>query len=249
MFPVWAVERGEALSFALVAVVLLLSSRIIARAMGVAPRLVDDQIFWGILVFVISGRLAHMALTTPVLLADPMVVIRFTDGLQPLAGATGVLAWSWWRGRLVRAFGEYWAVAACGLVVASIAYDLGCPVREACMGATAPSPWGMPLHGLVEPRLPTPLMDGIVLLVVLAIAVRVDRARQPACLGWTLLAALAAMRLALTPLSAGGFDAPVMAVLAVMVVLSTAMAVRAAHSLPSEGPTASSEAPGAPASD
>lgn len=233
MFPAWVVERGEALSFLLVVVLLMLSARIVARVLGVTSRLVDDQVFWGILIFLIAGRLTHVALTTPALLADPMVVIRFTDGLQPLAGAAGVLAWSWWRGRSRQSFGAHWGVAACGLVIASVAYDLGCPIREACMGTTAPAPWGIPLHGLTEPRLPTPLIEAIVLLLVLAVAVRVYGRWRPARMGWALLAALATTRLMLTPLSAGGADAVVMAILAVTVTVTAVLAWRADEELPS----------------
>jgi hypothetical protein len=226
MFPTWLVERGEAVSFMLVVSVLLLTARVVARALGTRAGLVDDQFWWGALAFIVVGRLVEVAVASPALLLDPMVAIRFVDGLHPLGGAAGALGWLWWRARGDEA-DVRWAAAAVGLVLASVTYSLACPLREACFGATAPAPLGIPLHGLAEPRLPTPLIEAVVLLLILSRAVSLAPRWSHARLGWALLAALAATRLVLTPLSAGGVDVLTMAVLAVATVGAAALALRA----------------------
>jgi len=250
MFPTWLVERGEAVSFILVVAVLMLGARVVARALGVRPGLVDDQFWWGALAFIVVGRLVEVALTSPALLLDPMVAIRFPDGVHPLGGAVGALGWLSWRGWRARGDDDIdarwearWAVAAVGLVLASATYSLACPLREACFGTTAPSPLGIPLHGLAEPRLPTPLIEAVVLLLVLSRGVSLATRWPLAQLGWALFAVLATTRLVLTPLSAGGGDLLTIVLLSVAALASTVMAVRAHRGQRAGGTTSAAALP------
>jgi hypothetical protein len=225
--PVWIVERGEAVSFLVVALVLIVAIWPVARTIGAPARLVEERFWWGGLIFIVAGRLAYVAAATPDLLLDLMVVVRFTDGIEPLAGGAAALVWVAWRVRGTPEAGLAWATTAAGLTLAAAAYALTCPLRGACFGTTAPEPLGFPMHGLVEPRLATPVIEGIALLFILAIAVRLAATWSPARLGWTLLAALAATRLTLMPLTAAGIEAIPALLLAAVVLASTAAAWRA----------------------
>lgn len=225
--PVWIVERGEAVSFLVVALVLIVSIWPVARTIGAPARLVEERFWWGGLIFIVAGRIAYVAAATPDLLLDLMVVVRFTDGIEPLAGGAATLAWVAWRSRGTPEAGLAWVAAAAGLTLAAAAYALACPLRGACFGVTAPEPLGFPMHGLVEPRLATPVIEGIALLLILALAVRLAVTWSPARLGWALLGALATTRLALMPVSAAGIEAIPALVLAATILASTAAAWRA----------------------
>ncbi len=235
--PTWIVERGEAVSFLVVVVVLALSMRPVARAYGLSPRIVEEHYWWGGIAFLIIGRLAFLAEASADLLLDVMVVIRFTDGIAPVIGGTAALAWVLWRGRGTGS-GAPLAVAVTGLILAAAAYGLACPVRGACFGATAPAPLGFPMHGLLESRLATPAIEGIVLLAILAVAVRlIGRWPLPA-LAWGLLSALALVRVAMMPLSAAGVDGPTAVALLLAAIVSGGLAWRALRATSGTAPAA-----------
>jgi len=229
MLPEWWLDRGEVVSFAVVIVVLVLSARVVARALGVSAGVVEDQFWWGGLAFLVAGRLGYVALATPELLLDVVVLIRFADGVDPVVGAAASLGVIAWRGR-----GEGRSelamrglVAVVGLMLASVAYGLACPLREACFGATTSTPWGFPMHGLAEPRFATPLIESVLLLAVLAVMVRYVGRWSMERTGWALLAALVVVRVAMMPISASGVDVAFAFLLLVVAMGSAVLAWRA----------------------
>ena len=229
MFPEWITDRGAAVSFGVVALVLMFAVGPVARVLRVPGALVDEQWWWGGATFLIVARVAAVALAAPSLVLDPLVVVRFTDDLAPIPGVIAALAVTWLRTRRRAEAAAAWCAAVAGLTIAAAAYDLACPLRQGCHGAPGGGPFAFPMHGLTEPRIPTPFIEGVLLLVILAAAVRLLDRWDAGRVGWALLAAVAGTRLALSPISARAFDAPEAAVLAVAVLASTGMAVRGAR--------------------
>jgi len=237
MLPEWWLDRGEVVSFVVVILMLVLSARAVARTLGVSSGVVEDQFWWGGLAFLVMGRLGYVMLATPELLLDVVVLIRFADGVDPVVGAAASLVVIAWRGR-----GEgrpelamRGLVAVVGLMLASVAYGLACPLREACFGATTSTPWGFPMHGLAEPRFATPLIESVVLLAVLAVTVRYVGRLSMERMGWGLLAALAVVRVAMMPISASGVDVAYALVLLVVAVGSGLLAWKAGGGVDVEG--------------
>ncbi|MEI7926028.1 MAG: hypothetical protein WCI61_07590, partial [Chloroflexota bacterium] len=85
------------------------------------------------------------------------------------------------------------------------------------------------MHGLAEPRLATPFIEGIVLLCVLAAALRLLERWDARTTGWALLAMLTATRLLLMPLTAAGVDVLDAAALAITAAVSLALVARGAR--------------------
>ena len=113
-----------------------------------------------------------------------------------------VLAW-----RLRRRGGELWPWAtatAVGLTLVVIGYDLACVLRNACYGATAPAPLGFQMAGLSGTRVATPLVEAAVLLAALSGLLAAAPRLRPAVPALSLVAALALLRAALTPVSVLG---------------------------------------------
>lgn len=229
MFPEWITDRGAAVSFGVVALVLMFAVGPVARALRVPGALVDEQWWWGGAVFLVVARVTAVALAAPSLILDPMVVVRFTDDLAPIPGALAALAVTWLRTRRRAEAAAAWAAAVAGLTIAAAAYGLACPLREACHGAPGGGPFAFPMHGLTEPRFATPFMEGVLLLLVLAAALRLLDRWDVGRVGWALLAGAAGTRLALMPITARGFDAPEAAVLVVAVLAGVGMAARTAR--------------------
>ncbi len=231
MFPEWLVDRGAAASFGVVAVVLLLAAVPVARALRVSSDLVEGQWWWGGAAFIVAARVAAVALAAPRLVLDPMVLVRVTDDLWPLAGALAAVGVTSWRARGLAGIeaGAAWAATVAGLAIAATTYDLVCPLRAGCAGAPSSLPLAFPMHGLAEPRLATPFIEGIVLLCVLAAALRLLERWDARTTGWALLAMLTATRLLLMPLTAAGVDVLEAAVLAVTTAISLALVARGAR--------------------
>ncbi len=246
MFPLWLTDRGAAVSFGVVALMLTLAARPIGRVLGLSSATVEGQFWWGGVLFLVVGRLAHIVVASPALLVDPLVVVRFTDAIAPIPGALVALAFLRWRG--ARAEGAdrdaLWAIAVAGLAIAAAAYDLACPLRASCHGTVSWLPFAFPMNGLVESRLATPVLEGVALLVLLAVAVRLVERWGAGVAGWALLASLAGTRLALMPVSAAAPGVPDAVALAIVTAASVGLAVRAAFA--SVGPL---EPPGASPGD
>ncbi|MGE0229536.1 MAG: hypothetical protein AB7I38_15000 [Dehalococcoidia bacterium] len=201
--------RGEYVSFFLVLALLWAGGGTIAGLVGLPRRLVGDLIFNGVVAFVAVGRLAYLTAEAPRSLFDPLVVIRFQAGIEPLAGAVGVAAVAAWQTRGQDA-ATRWAVvgaASIALAVGTVGYDVTCAVRDACYGAAAPAPFGFEMSGLSEPRLATPLVEATLLMAAGAVLLRIGGRLTVATTGLSLLGALALVRAALTPASALGVEA------------------------------------------
>lgn len=231
MFPEWLTDRGAAVSFGVVALVLMGAIGPVARALRLPSSTVEAQWWWGGIAFLVVARAAAVAAGSPALLLDPMVLVRFTDDLWPVPGAIAALAVSWWRLRgawgSVEA-GAAWAASVAGLAVALAAYDLACPVRG-CQGTPASGPFAFPMDGLTGSRLATPFLEGIVLLVVVAFVLRLLDRWDAATTGWALLALLAGTRLAFMPLTAGGVQVVDAALLVAGVLAAAGFTVRGAR--------------------
>lgn len=231
MFPEWLTDRGAAASFGVVALVLMGAIGPVARALRLPASAVEGQWWWGGIAFLVVARVAAVAAASPGLLLDPMVLVRFTDDLWPVPGALAALAVGWWRLRgawsSVEA-GAAWAASMAGLAVALATYDLACPVRG-CQGTPAPGPFAFPMGGLTEPRLATPFIEGIVLLAVIALALRLLDRWDAATAGWALLALVAGTHLAFMPLTAAGVDVFDAGLLAAGALAGAGMTVRGAR--------------------
>lgn len=225
MISTWLIERGEAASFILVTVALAISARLIARVTGASSRLVEDAYWTGGLLFLVVGRLAFVATNSPGLLTDVAVLIRFTDGLDPLGGAAAALGWSLWRSR-GGANGPLWAASVAGVVLAAAIYDLACPLRSSCYGITATPPLGFSMHGLSESRLPTPVIEGAVLLSLLGITARLLDRWNARRVAWALLASLIVTRLAILPLTVQGLSLVDALLLAIAALAAVGFALR-----------------------
>jgi hypothetical protein len=95
---------------------------------------------------------------------------------------------------------------AAGLALAVAAYDLGCPLRDACFGAQAEPPLGFAMSGLADTRLATPAVEGAALLA-LAGALLLGWPRwRPGVAALALIAGVALLRLGFAPLSVLGWS-------------------------------------------
>ncbi|MEZ4552786.1 MAG: hypothetical protein R3B59_02670 [Dehalococcoidia bacterium] len=200
--------RGEYVSFFLVLAMLWASGGTIARLVGLPRRAVGDLTFNGAVAFVAVGRLGYLATEAPRSLLDPLVVIRFQAGIEPLVGAAAVAAVAAWQTRGQDAVAR-WGVAGAasiGLAVATVGYDVTCVVRDACYGAAAPAPFGFEMSGLSEPRIATPLVEATLLMAAGAVLLRIG-GRLTVATAALLLGTLALTRAALTPASALGVEA------------------------------------------
>ena len=225
MLPTWLVDRGEVVSFVLVTLALVLSARVVARVTGSSEGAVEDVYWTGGILFLVVGRLLHLATISPTLLTDLPLLIRFPDGVDPLGGAVAALAWALWRSRGA-SDASLWTAAVAGVAIAAVSYDLSCFAREACYGIPAPAPVGFPMHGLAESRLPTLLIEGALMLAILGLVTqRLDR-WPVARLGWALLASLALVRLAMLPLTVPGVTPVDAILLAVVALAATGLAAR-----------------------
>ena len=200
--------RGEYASIFAAAALFVLAARPVTRLLALPRREVGDLFWNGGVAFVVAGRLAYLALESPQTLLDPIVLIRIQSGIEPLAGVAAVVAVLAWRVR--RRGGALWpwaTAAAVGLTLAVIGYDLACVLRDACYGATAPSPLGFHMAGLGETRVATPLVEAAVLLAVLSAMLAAAPRLRPGIAALSLVAALALLRAALTPASVLGREA------------------------------------------
>ncbi len=199
--------RGEYASMLVVAVLLALAARPVARLLALPRNELGDHFWNGGVAFVVAGRLAYLALESPQTLIDPLVLIRLQGGIEPLAGVAGVAAVLAWRVR--RRGAELWpwaTAAAVGVTLAVIGYDLACVLRDACYGATVSTPLGFQMSGLSEPRVATPLLEAAVMLAILSALLAAAPRFGVRALALSLVAALALLRAALTPASALGLE-------------------------------------------
>ena len=198
--------RGEWISLLIIAVALTASVRPLTRMLEL-PRNEIGDLFWnGSLAFVVVGRLVYVALESPEVLTDPLVLIRIQGGIEPLAGLLGVAAVLAWRTRHDPASKWKWlAAAAGGLAVLAIVYDLSCVARDACYGATAPAPLGFAMSGLSDTRMATPLIEGAALLLAAGVLLSSNLGARRSLIALAGVAAIA--RVAFTPLSVLGPDA------------------------------------------
>lgn len=202
------VVRGEVVSAIFVVAALLAAARPLATLLGLSGTAVSDLYLNGAIAFVGAGRVAFLVLEDRAGLTDPLVAVQIQGGIEPLVGvlAAGVVV-GW---EVARRGGPRWPVvtaASLGLVMATVAYDTSCVVRDACFGAPAPAPLGFRMSGLADTRLATPLLEAAVLLGALsllwAVWFRVSWALRAALP----FAAVALLRTALTPLSVLEWDA------------------------------------------
>jgi prolipoprotein diacylglyceryltransferase len=200
--------RAEYASLGLVALALFLSAGTVATLVGMSRDRVTDLYFGGTIAFLVAGRLWWLIAESPGSLVDPLVLVQVQTGMEPLAGVVGVLGVLGWRVQSHRE--DLWpglAVGAAGFALATITYDAACPLRDACYGAPAPSPWGFRMSGLADTRLATPLIEAAVVMLVLAGVIASWRRLGVKAAALSIMAALALTRAALTPLSVLEWDA------------------------------------------
>ncbi len=200
-------ERGELASLALAALVLWLAAPRAATVLAL-PRERVSSLYWnGALAFVVAGRIGYLLGESPQTLLDPLVAIRVQGGVEPLWGAIAVLAVLAWDALRVPQAGR-WPLAtagAAGLALAVAAYDIGCPLRDACFGARAEPPLGFAMSGLADTRLATPAIEGAVLLAMTGGLLLGWRFWRPGTAALALVAGVALLRLAFAPLSVLGW--------------------------------------------
>ncbi len=199
--------RGEFLSLLVALVVLWAASRHVAALVALPRSRIGSLYVDSVIAFVVVGRIAYLGAESPETLLDPLVAVRVQGGLDPLWGAAATLAVFAWA---ARGAGEaaYWPLAtawAAGLALAVAAYDLSCPLRDACFGARAEPPLGFYMSGLQETRLATPALEGGLLLALLGMLVLGWRRWRTGVAAHALVGGLAIIRLGFSPLSAGGW--------------------------------------------
>lgn len=198
-------ERGELASLGLAAVVLWLATPRVAALLAL-PRERVGSLYWnGALAFVVAGRVGYLLGESPETLLDPLVAIRVQGGIDPLWGAAAALAVLGWeaRGEATR-----WPLAtawAAGLALAVAAYDLGCPLRDACFGAQAEPPLGFAMSGLADTRLATPAVEGAALLALVGALLLGWPRWRPGVAALALVAGVSLLRLVFAPLSVLGW--------------------------------------------
>lgn len=212
-------DRGEAASAIVVVLALIGAGGAVAALLGVPRRRLSDLWWYGGLSFVIVGRLAFVARGDADSLTDPLVVMRVADGVEPLWGAAAALAVGGFiamraaggvsppaaRRALAPAVAPAVTMIAAGLLVSMLAYDLACPLRDACYGRTAPSPLGFRMAALADTRLATSLWEAAALSALLGGLLRSWHELRPGVLAAALLGLLAAVRLVFTPLAVSGW--------------------------------------------
>lgn len=234
--------RGEFVSLVVVLVVLWVAAPRVASLIALPRAPIGSLYSDSVIVFVVSGRVAYLLAESPETLLDPLVAIRVQGGIDPLWGAVATLAVLAWAARRQGA-AAYWPLAtawALGLAIAVAAYDLSCPLRDACYGARAEPPLGFRMSGLADTRLATPALEGALLLALLGALVLTWRRWRAGVAAHVLVGGVALLRLGLAPLSATGWSGWGAEEAALAVVVSAAGAGAAWRQL---GPT-SRPAPG-----
>ena len=199
--------RGEFLSLVVALLVLWAASRRVAALIGLPRAPVGSLYVDSAIAFVVVGRVAYLGAESPGTLLDPLVAVRIQGGLDPLWGAAATLAVFAWA---ARGAGEAarWPLAtawAAGLALAVAAYDLSCPLRDACFGARAGPPLGFHMSGLAETRLATPALEAVLVLALLGTLVLGWERWRAGVAAHAIIGGLAIIRLGLGPLSAGGW--------------------------------------------
>lgn len=200
-------ERGEFASLVLVALVLWLAASRVAVLLALPGGRIGSLYGNGVLAFMVAGRVGYLIAESPETLLDPLVAIRLAGGIDPLWGAAAALVALGWEARGAGSL-AHWPLAtawAAGLAIAVAAYDLGCPLRDACFGAQANPPLGFAMSGLADTRLATPAIEGAVLLALTGALLLGWQIWRPGVVAFALLAAVALLRLAFTPLSVLGW--------------------------------------------
>ena len=227
--------RGEFASLLVVAALLTFAAPRVARLCGGSSRRVGD-LYWNAgVAFVVGGRVGYLAVESPRSLIDPLVAVRIQGGVDPLVGALAAAAVLAWHARRLPLEGRASALSAwgLGLALATIGYDLACPLRDACYGAPAPAPLGFFMSGLADTRVATPLVEAAALLLGLGLLVR-WWPRWSAGGGVVTIGLVAGVRLALVPLAVSGWDGPTLEALALALTVAAAVAgVIVLSSLPS----------------
>ena len=202
-------ERGGLASLGLAAVVLWLATPRVAALLAL-PRERVGSLYWnGAIAFVVVGRVGYLLGESPDTLLDPLVAIRVQGGIDLLWGAAAALAALGWEARGATVEAARWSLAtawAVGLALAVAAYDLGCPLRDACFGAQAEPPLGFAMSGLADTRLATPAVEGAVLLVLVGALLLGWSRWRPGVAALALVAGIALLRLVFAPLSVLGWS-------------------------------------------
>ena len=232
--------RGEYASLVVVGVLLALAAPRVARLTGLAKGAIGDLYWNASLAFVVAGRLAYLATEAPTSLLDPLVIVRIQGGVSPLAGSAAAFAVLVWRLRDESSDARWrWLTAwVAGLFVATVGYDIACPLRDACYGAAAPAPLGFRMSGLADTRIATPLVEAALLLAALGVILTLWPRLRPGQAGLLALSTVAGLRVAFQPLSVTGwpgFTAEVAWFGAVAVLALAAVILRAVRSLRADG--------------
>lgn len=236
--------RGEYASLLVVALLLALAAPHVARLTGLANGAIGDLYWNASLAFVVAGRLAYLATEAPSSLLDPLVIVRIQGGVSPLAGGAAALAVLAWRLRDEGGDARWrWLTAwVVGLSVATVAYDIVCPLRDACYGAAAPAPLGFRMSGLADTRIATPLVEAALLLAALGVLLTLWPRLRPGQAGLFALSAIAGLRVAFQPLSVTGWPGFTVEVAVFGTVAALALAVAILRAVLSSRAVATSSA-------
>ncbi|MBT8058604.1 MAG: prolipoprotein diacylglyceryl transferase [Gammaproteobacteria bacterium] len=122
---------------------------------GWSPQAVGDMLFYGMLGVVIGGRLGYVFFYgLESLLADPMFLVRITDGGMSFhGGLVGVMAAMWWFGR--SSGRDFWQVADFVAPLAPVGLALGRIgnfIGGELWGRISDVPWAMVFANAVQPQ-------------------------------------------------------------------------------------------------
>ncbi len=149
-----------------------------------------------------GARLTYVAPHGRVFASHPLDLVRLTDGLSMpggLIGATVGMAMLARRARLP--FANLADLYGLTLPLGVATYNLGCLVRNDCVGRAAPPPFGIVFAGLYTSRYPVELYAaGVSLLIYAALHSERLRVRVPGSWALFAVAALAVTRLLLDEL-------------------------------------------------
>jgi len=151
---------------------------------GMPPGVLADAQFWAGVGALVLGRLFHLAPQGFLLLRYPLDFLQVNGGLSLYGAMAGALlggAWVLRRARLPLApVADGWALfAPLGISL----YRLSCLGTGTCFGNPGPPPLAVRFPGLVGPRYPSELYEGLLALLLFGLLARLaERGPRPGTL-------------------------------------------------------------------
>ncbi|MCH7483105.1 MAG: prolipoprotein diacylglyceryl transferase [Chloroflexi bacterium] len=182
-----------------------------AARRGVDADALADVTFWVGIGAVVGGRLGHLAPSASAYVSTPLDLLLINTGMN-LYGALGggFLAGVVLTHRRGLGLGVVADLYGLFLPLAIAAVRFGCLIDSSCYGRQAPPPFGILFPGLVQPRLPSDLYEGLLALLLFAALLLLSerRALRPGTLFLSFLIGYPLIRAAvdMTRISVGGME-------------------------------------------